>query len=123
MAERHPILPEDFDFRFWQCAPPDLIADPWLEGNETLEFLNMHPQIGLLRAKLPDVRLIARIKRPNEPVIEQPLALDGVHIDFRRGASKVVLTWRTSFAYEPENGEIDLLFSKAPADIIWGHKT
>ncbi len=32
VQNRHPLLPQDFDPRFWQCAPPDQIAIPFLRG-------------------------------------------------------------------------------------------
>jgi hypothetical protein len=32
--EQWPLLPQDFDYRFYQCAPQDQIITPWLEGNE-----------------------------------------------------------------------------------------
>ena len=43
LSERHPLLPEDFDPRFWQCAPEDQIVQPWLKGDEGYRLTNLHP--------------------------------------------------------------------------------
>src|SRR5690606_1552503 len=43
LEKRHPLLPKDFDFRFWQAAPKGLVAEPWLEGNETYVLANLFP--------------------------------------------------------------------------------
>ncbi len=108
IRERHPILPRDFDYRFYQSAHPDLVIDPWLRGDEVVEFAHMHPTIRILRVKLPAAGLTATVRRPEVAEEVCPLMLDGVHADLRTLDAKVVLTWRTSFAYEIEQGEIDL---------------
>lgn len=109
MAERHPILPEDFDYHFYQTAHPDLVIEPWLNGDETLELAHMHPEIAVLRTRLPGISLTARVSLPDVDPIDFPLVLDGVHIDFRRGASRVHLTWRMAFRYEKEEGDVELV--------------
>ena len=42
-AERAPLLPADFDDRYFQAAHPDLTASPHLEGNERVEIINATP--------------------------------------------------------------------------------
>lgn len=108
IKERHPILPEDFDFRFWQVAPPGLVAEPWLGGDEVLQFAYMHPEIELLQTRLPGLSLSARVQHPGHAAQDHPLVLDGVHVDFRRGADRVTLTWRTAFACESDDARIVL---------------
>lgn len=115
IAERHPVLPADFDFKFWQCAHPDLIADPWLNGDETVEFAHMHPEMALLRTRLPGVSLQATLRRERQKPERFPLQLDGVHFDFRLGASKAFLTWRGSFPYEVQDADVELSFT---ADMV-----
>jgi len=39
--QRAPLLPEDFDDRFNQCASPGLVADPPLLGGEEVKLLNL----------------------------------------------------------------------------------
>ncbi|RJT43516.1 DUF2169 family type VI secretion system accessory protein [Rahnella woolbedingensis] len=38
-----PLLPEDFDPRFWQVAPPPQYAAGQLQGNETVTLANLTP--------------------------------------------------------------------------------
>ena len=110
--ERHPILPADFDYSFYQAAHPSLVFEPWLEGNELIELTNLHPEQAILRTQLPGLSLTARLRRPGQPIAEGPLVLDGVHIDLRNGAPRAFLTWRMSFSYETEDGEVELLLAE-----------
>lgn len=95
LEKRHPLLPLDFDARFWQCADPDLIAVPWLEGNEEYELENLHPDMPLARGRLPGVKLGVRCEREDRDEW-YVLNLDGVHFDWRED-DRVLLTWRTRF--------------------------
>jgi len=54
--ERLPLLPEDFNERFFQCAPADQQAQSYLEGNELVELHNLSPE-GLMRLRLPRIAL------------------------------------------------------------------
>ena len=51
LKERHPNLPEDFDFKYWNGAHPDMQIS-YLEGGEQIELLNLTPK-GKLVLKLP----------------------------------------------------------------------
>ncbi len=42
LAERHPLSPEDFDFRFWQSATPNCVTERWLSGSEIVTLTNLH---------------------------------------------------------------------------------
>ena len=53
---RLPLLPEDFDDRFYYSAPQDQQVSGHLRGGETVELVNLTPG-GLLRFKVPEVRL------------------------------------------------------------------
>src|SRR5262249_29783140 len=55
-AERLPLLPDDFDDRFYQCAPPDQQVPGFLSGGEAVELLNLTPS-GALKFRLPRVTL------------------------------------------------------------------
>ena len=54
--ERLPLLPDDFNERYYQCAPEDQLAPTYLRGGEPVELLNLTPE-RLLRFKLPRVAL------------------------------------------------------------------
>jgi hypothetical protein len=56
---RSPLLPVDFDERFYQCAPQDQQVDGFLKGGEVVELYNMTPD-GFLSFHLPRVKLSLR---------------------------------------------------------------
>lgn len=54
--DKQPLLPDDFDERFHQCAPFDQQATGYLQGGEQVEIFNLTPQ-GHLKFRLPVVKL------------------------------------------------------------------
>jgi hypothetical protein len=54
--KRRPLVPEDFDDRFFQAAPDDQQAPKYLSGGEQVELVNLTPG-GRLRFCLPRVAL------------------------------------------------------------------
>lgn len=50
--DRFPLLPADFDTRFFQCAPEDQQTPQFLKGNEQVELHNLTPD-GYLSFLLP----------------------------------------------------------------------
>jgi hypothetical protein len=54
MKERQPLLPEDFDDRFFQTVPADQQAPSFLRGGEPVTLLQLTPG-GTLRFQLPRV--------------------------------------------------------------------
>lgn len=104
LKDRHPLLPEDFDFHFWQCAHPDLIAEPWLNGDEEYELDNLVFGYPSIRGTLPGPKLQVTIDQGCGPEIA-PMVLDGVHFDLRPGIGRVYLTWRTAFRWPQRSGQ------------------
>lgn len=51
LEKRHPLLPSDFDFRYWNGAPPDMQI-PYLKGDERIDLFNLTPA-GKLSFSLP----------------------------------------------------------------------
>ncbi len=103
LNERHPLLPRDFDFSFWQAAHPDLIANPWLQGDEPFELDHLLPGIATLQGRLPNIRLEVTIDRGTGQA-RGPMVLDGVHFDMRPGVGRVFLTWRIGFPWPERRG-------------------
>jgi hypothetical protein len=66
-AERAPLLPEDFDDRFYQCAPPDQQTTRFLKGGERVELRNL-TRDGYLAFHLPRVVLGFQTDFGQEPV-------------------------------------------------------
>ena len=78
--ERFPLLPDDFDDRFYSSAHPDLVIDGFLRGDERIMLANLTPA-GMLRTALPGVRLEAFVHRVDGPVGRVRLRLDTLHLD------------------------------------------
>lgn len=107
--ERHPLLPRDFDERFWQAAHPDLIAVPHLLGDEDYELRNLHPAYPLARGRLPDLTFGVHCQREDRDEWHV-LRLDGVQFDWRSDG-RILLNWRIRFAL-PEAGETKLTLTR-----------
>lgn len=90
--ERLPLLPRDFDERFYQCAPPDQQAQQYLKGGEPVALLNLTPE-GLLRFNLPRVWLSLRTRIGSE-VIDHHANLHTVILE--PDVPRVVMVWHTS---------------------------
>ena len=56
MKERQPLLPADFDDRFFQCAPEDQQSPSFLRGGEPVVLYRLTPA-GELRFSLPRIFL------------------------------------------------------------------
>jgi len=50
---RQPLLPEDFDERFYLCAPPDQQVTGYLRGGEPVVLYNLSPNSSVSRFQLP----------------------------------------------------------------------
>lgn len=90
--ERLPLLPVDFDERFYQCAPEDQQMPGYLKGGEPVELHHLSPR-GLLRFMLPRVWLTFNTSLGGE-IVEHRAKLHTVILepDFPR----VILVWHTS---------------------------
>jgi len=98
---RHPLLPRDFDERFWNVAPPDQQFSPWLKGGERIKLVNLHPMAQLLSFQIPRQALLCRVHYAlGDPSFRQ-LVLDGVHIDLERDFHPfITLCWRANFPFD-----------------------
>jgi hypothetical protein len=95
--DRAPYLPRDFDPRFFQVAPPGLVAPP-LRGGERVEVLGAHPW-GRLSFALPTVQVgvTYQVNGSSQP---RPARLDTVIIEPE--AARVVLVWRSVLACDKQ---------------------
>lgn len=94
--ERLPLLPADFDRRFFNAASPGLIAEGYLAGNEDVSLEGVSKQ-GKLAFSLPGIRTpscrIGLRRRADEDV---KMRLDTIVID--TDAMRVTLLWRGHLA-------------------------
>lgn len=98
LETRHPLLPEDFDPRFWQCAHPDMVVTPHLRGDEEYELTNLHPEFPVLRGTLPGVALSVHCADGDAGSAGwHGMALDGLHFDVRDAEARITLIWRARF--------------------------
>lgn len=92
-SERYPLLPEDFDTRYYQCADPELIATPHLRGDEfvTLTGLLEEPR----EMRLPGWHVVAVLNRESGiSTVCLPL-LDTIRFDLDTATASLV--WRCAF--------------------------
>lgn len=109
LKERHPLLPRDFDTKFWQAAHPDLIATPHLRGDENYELHNLHPEHRIAKGRLPGLTLGVHCQREDRDEWHV-LKMDSVQFDWRKDG-RILLTWRARFPLS-EAGETKLTLTR-----------
>lgn len=116
LEQRWPWFPEDFDFAYFQAAPPEQQVAGYLRGDEELRFDNMNAEVERFESRLPGVRVrcfvdAARGDSQNE-FREVNLQLDTLWVDTDQ--AKLVLVWRgwTPVASEEFN-EVERVFVAA----------
>ncbi len=104
VAKGWPWLPSDFDFSYFNAAPPGQWIKGYLRGDEELEFGHMHPQVPHYTTRLPGLRPRCfvntitnwRVGLPPEEeqreFSEVPMHLDTLWADMDK--EKLVLVWR-----------------------------
>ena len=102
LSNRHPRMPPDYSFEFWQNAPSALQIRPFLEGNETIELRGVAHEREPYRFALPGPRLEFTTTRPDGGEARFTLmALDTCHIDIDdrdQEKHRLTLVWRAIFA-------------------------
>jgi len=91
-ADRCPLLPEDFDERYFNGASAGLVSERFLEGGEPVRLVHADPT-GELTFSLPRVRLAVRASVQGE-IHDAVPDLDTVVIE--PDAGRVMLTWRVA---------------------------
>ena len=119
LEQRHPYLPFDFNFAYWNGAPRDQQVTPHLDGNETITLTNLCP-LGTpgassdatgntqLRFTLPGHLPFALVRFEEGQLGELAAKLDTLIIDTTPDADDpdkkptIVCVWRATVASEPE---------------------
>ncbi|NHZ98854.1 DUF2169 domain-containing protein [Massilia sp. CCM 8734] len=92
-TKRYPLLPENFDSRYFQNAPADMVITPHLRGDETVTMTGLLPD--KTDMVLPGWMLIVVVRLASGGnVISIPL-LDTLRFDLDR--RQVSMVWRTHF--------------------------
>ena len=94
MKDKFPLLPDDFDDRFYQCALPDQQVSEFLRGGEDVTLENL-TESGSLHFTLPKVRLnfLTRFGKQKQ---EHRASLQTVVIE--PDVPQVIMVWQTSLA-------------------------
>lgn len=92
LDEVSPLLPDDVDPRFYQCAPADQVYPGYLQGGEQVEVLGATPS-GMLRFSVPKGKpeIIARI---GDADVNMPAICDTLIVN--TDTMRLTLVWRAS---------------------------
>ncbi|WP_158745591.1 DUF2169 domain-containing protein, partial [Acidisphaera sp. L21] len=96
LEQRWPWFPTDFDWAFFNAAPPDQ-QFPHFRGDEELWFENLHPKHPRLRCQLPGVVARIFVERP-ESFDDVAARLDTIWVD--PASERLVLVWRGTAAVD-----------------------
>lgn len=100
--EKMPFLPDDFDPRYYQCAPLDQQM-PYPQGGEPIVLINLALQ-PRLDARIPRETLYVRFVRKRAPVMEVRAQIDTVLIEPEE--DRLCLTWRATCPLERDAFEL-----------------
>jgi hypothetical protein len=88
---RRPLLPDDFDVRYQRAAPVEQQVDGFLEGQEEVRLINLHPQAANCSFRLPCVRPTFRTLFRDRPRVTHSGRMTGVTIDTDR--ARLTMVW------------------------------
>lgn len=91
LKSRQPLLPDDFDDRYYHCAPSDQQVTGYLQGGEEVTLVNLTPG-GLLQFRLPEMELGFRTFFKGSPEAHEA-KLHSVVLE--PDVSQVSLIWHT----------------------------
>jgi uncharacterized protein YjbI with pentapeptide repeats len=94
LNERWPYFPTDFDWGYFNCAPPDMQCG-YLGGDEALYFENLHPIYAHYNTQLPCLRarlFVTELKEGEKRFREIKLNLDTLWVTIEE--EKLHLVWR-----------------------------
>lgn len=110
----YPDLPDDFDPRFYQSAPPDLICDGHLDGDEPVMLAGLLPE-GRAEMRLPGLVVLASTTGASGRKRAGNLVLDTVALDL--DARQATLVWRGTFDRTDAVREIAVGAIRAPDNV------
>jgi len=90
---RWPYFPDDFDWSFFNAAPPELRV-PHPSGTERFLFAGMHPELPVLEGTLPELTPRAFVQRLARPDELEPVRLRIDTLHFVPDRLALVMVWR-----------------------------
>jgi len=135
LDNRHPNLPADFDFAYWNGAPADQQVAPHMGGDETITLYNLCPAgTGTTQDAAGNTRLsfalpghlpFVLVRFEDGRIGELAAKLDTVLVDVAPDAHKpdkkpsVVCVWRATVASEPAIRVLEArMLSRADVDAL-----
>jgi uncharacterized protein YjbI with pentapeptide repeats len=105
LESRWPWFARDFDWGYFNAAPPGMQVEGYLRGDEPLYFENLRPEVSQLHAALPGLRVRCFVDRADTSTTpggfrELPMRLDTLWVDM--DALRLVLVWRGPAKVESE---------------------
>jgi len=111
-GQRHPRMPEDFNFHYWNSAPLPLQIAPYLRGDEVLRLSGLSHDPRPLILTLPGAGIGARVFRHGSMQAQAlRLQLDTIHGDIgseNREDHRFTLIWRAVIDEPDDIAEIIL---------------
>lgn len=96
LENRHPLLPRDFDERFYHSANPDMILHDYLPKSAKIQLTNLLPGEPVQSVYVPSIDLIARFTT-NSAIVDKTMHIDTVLLDIESddwNDHRVYITWR-----------------------------
>jgi hypothetical protein len=114
--EVFPLLPEDFDDRFFQSAPPDQqIAYP--RGGEEVRLLNLHPQRSHIFFSLPPLQMPMAVLETTRKLHLLDAVVDSVTLDAPN--EQIIVVWRAQHPLRRSLREIDMVATGSVCKRWW----
>ncbi len=111
LEERHPYLPDDFDFSYWNGAPEDQQIDFPPPGTR-VTLTNLSPD-GLLSFSLSDHLPLVLLRMNNGTLLPQPMLTDTLLIDTQQ--MRVTVTCRYVLSVDADVRVMELRYETQPA--------
>jgi uncharacterized protein YjbI with pentapeptide repeats len=98
LKERWPWFAEDFDYEYFNAAPPGIQVEGYLRGDEELYFENLHSEHSRFVSRLPGIRVRCFINKQIDSASEETkfqeisMKLDTLWADMDN--TKLVIVWR-----------------------------
>lgn len=94
LANTHPRLPRDFDYRHYQVAAPALVLDHFLAPGSVVQTRGLRPGGDAFGFDIPDIAPFATFRFSDGRDVSVRLHMDGLHLDLRADVPVYDLTWR-----------------------------
>lgn len=119
LRTRWPVMPPDFDDRFWHGAPDGLVSAPHLRGDEAVTLTGVRPE-GEVSFRLPGHYLFVIVRHHSGVVLPLPMWLDALTVDLDAAEVGMVYRHRSERALGVRKMELCMDFRR-PAEAGRAH--